>query len=230
MPESIPATTLADDAQPLDDCWNRIGVRGSKSCPRLVELVHCRNCPVYAAAAIRLLDRYMLQRDEPAEVEAQPLATDHATRSLLVFRLGEEWLALATRILVEVAPLAPIHTLPHQRGRALLGVANVRGALVACLSLVELLGLGASGVSATLSSRRVAPRMLVLAAPGGNLLAAVDEVDGIHAFNLELLAAAELDNTLDTTKCSRGVLQWRERSLRLLDEEQLLQSMIRSLA
>jgi len=76
----------------------------------------------------------------------------------------------------------------------------------------------------------VAPRMLVLATPGGNLLAAVDEVDGIHAFNLELLAAAELDNTLDTTKCSRGVLQWRERSLRLLDEEQLLQSMIRSLA
>ena len=34
-----------------------------------------------------------------------------------------------------------IHSLPHQRSRALLGVANVRGALVACLSLVELLGL-----------------------------------------------------------------------------------------
>ena len=230
MPESIAATSLADGAQPLDDCWNRIGVHGDKSCPRLLELVHCRNCPVYAAAAIRLLDRYALQRDELAEVEAQPLAADHATRSLLVFRLGEEWLALVTRSLVEVAPLSPIHSLPHPRARALLGVANVRGTLVACLSLAELLGLDTTGVPATLSNRRVAPRMLVLAAAGGNLLAPVDEVDGIHAFDLGLLVAAEQSSTLDAAKCSRGVLQWRGRSLRLLDEEKLLHSMIRSLA
>ncbi|NQD97010.1 chemotaxis protein CheW, partial [Pseudomonas sp. CrR25] len=41
---------------------------------------------------------------------------------------------------------------------------------------------------------------------------------------------AELDHALAAAKCSRGVLQWGERSLRLLDEEQLLQTMIRSLA
>jgi chemotaxis-related protein WspD len=231
MPESIPTTSLAEDAQPLDDCWNRIGVRGDKSCPLLIEHIHCRNCAVYAAAAIRLLDRYALRRDEAdALYEQPPPAVAEATRSLLVFRLGEEWLALATRVLVEVAPPAPIHSLPHQRASALLGVAHVRGALLACLSLVELLGLDATGIPAPTADKRVAPRMLVLAAPGGNLLAAVDEVDGIHGFNLDLLAAAELDNSLDAAKCSRGVLQWRERSVRLLDEEQLLQSMIRSLA
>ena len=27
---------------PIDDCWNRIGVRGDASCARLVEYVHCR--------------------------------------------------------------------------------------------------------------------------------------------------------------------------------------------
>lgn len=228
MPESIVATRLTDDAQPLDDCWNRIGVRGDKSCPRLAEQVHCRNCPVYAAAAIRLLDRYALHRDETDTPQAPE--TTAATRSLLVFRLGEEWLALASRILVEVAPLTPVHALPHPRGRALLGVANVRGALVACLSLVELLGLGGSAVSAVAAGGRAAPRMLVFAAAGGNLLAPVDEVDGIHPFDLGQLAAAELDNALDAAKCSRGVLQWRGRSLRLLDEDQLLHSMIRSLA
>ena len=229
MPEMIAATALADGAQPLDDCWNRIGVRGDKSCPRLPEHMHCRNCPVYAAAAVRLLDRYALQRDEADTLQA-PAAME-ATRSLLVFRLGEEWLALASRILVEVAPLAPVHALPHPRGRALLGVANVRGALLVCLSLIELLGLdGSGGPAAAAAGRRVAPRMLVLAAAGGNLLAPVDEVDGIHPFDLGLLAAAELDNALDAAKCSRGVLQWRGRSLRLLDEEQLLHSMIRSLA
>lgn len=228
MPESIPQA-LADDAQPLDDCWNRIGVRGDKSCPLLIEHIHCRNCAVYAAAAIRLLDRYALQRDGADELDTQPAAVAEATRSLVVFRLGEEWLALATRVLVEVAPPAPIHTLPHQRASALLGIANVRGALLTCLSLVELLGLDGTGKPAP-TGKRVAPRMLVLGVAGGNLLAPVDEVDGIHAFSLELLAAAEQDNTLDAAKCSRGVLQWRERSVRLLDEERLLQSMIRSLA
>ena len=77
-----------------------------------------------------------------------PSKRDVKTRSLLMFRLGEEWLGLATRSLVEVAPLQAIHSLPHQRSRALLGVANVRGALVACLSLVELLGLDASAAPA----------------------------------------------------------------------------------
>jgi chemotaxis-related protein WspD len=112
----------------------------------------------------------------------------------------------------------------------LLGVANVRGALLACLSLAELLGLDVGAVPAAAAGVRVAPRMLVLGAPGGNLLVAVDEVDGIHGFDLELLAEAERGNSLDAAKCSRGVLQWRGRSLRLLDEAQLLQSMIRSLA
>lgn len=230
MPEMIAASALNTDSQPLDDCWNRIGVRGDKSCPQLDEHVHCRNCPVYAAAAIRLLDRYALQRDEAQEESAAAPALAEATRSLLVFRLGEEWLALATRALVEVAPLTPIHALPHPRLRALLGVANVRGALVACLSLVDLLELDASTSQLSAASGRAAPRMLVLEAAGGSLLAPVDEVDGIHAFELGLLKAAEQNNSLDPSKCSLGVLQWRGRSLRLLDDQQLLQSMLRSLA
>lgn len=229
MAESIPMASPADDAQPLDDCWNRIGVRGDKSCPRLIEHVHCRNCPVHAAAAIRLLDRYALQQDEPDAACAQPAVTGGATRSLMVFRLGDEWLALPTHILVEVAPPAPIHRLPHPRTRAVLGVANVRGALLACLSLVELLGLEAGGEPPVVAGRR-SPRMLVLAAAGGSFLAPVDEVDGIHAFDLGQLAAAERDNPLDAARCSSGVLQWCGRSLRLLDPEQLLQTMIRSLA
>ena len=38
-------------AASINDCWNRIGVRGDASCPELEQHVHCRNCPVYSAAA-----------------------------------------------------------------------------------------------------------------------------------------------------------------------------------
>ncbi|ETF08296.1 chemotaxis protein CheW [Pseudomonas moraviensis] len=215
-----------EDARAIDDCWNRIGIHGDKSCPLLEEHIHCRNCSVYSAAATRLLDRYSLQQDQ-REAVVSKVETDVKTRSLLMFRLGEEWLGLATRTLVEVAPLQAIHSLPHQRSRALLGVANVRGALVACLSLVELLDL--DGSVAPASGGRVMPRMLIIAAHGGPVVVPVDEVDGIHAIDERILDAASQSGAQNSAKYTRGVLQYRGRSLRWLDEEQLLSAVTRSL-
>ncbi|WP_458725688.1 chemotaxis protein CheW [Pseudomonas mandelii] len=214
------------DAQAIDDCWNRIGIHGDKSCPLLIEHIHCRNCAVYSAAATRLLDRYALQQDDHEQVSVA-VEIDVKTRSLLMFRLGEEWLGLATRSLAEVAPLQAIHSLPHQRSRALLGVANVRGALVACLSLVELLGL--DGTASVTSGARVMPRMLIIAAHGGPVVVPVDEVDGIHAIDERILEAASQSGTQASARYTRGVLQFKGRSLRWLDEEQLLSAVTRSL-
>ena len=71
---------------PIDDCWNRIGVHGDKSCERLQAHIHCRNCEVHAVAAIRLLDRYALHREvEEEQASGEDLGE---TRSTLVFRLG----------------------------------------------------------------------------------------------------------------------------------------------
>ncbi len=212
----------------VDDCWNRIGVRGDKSCPKLLEHVHCRNCEVYAAAATRLLDRYSLSQEHVALYDQDKDTQQQITRSMIVFRLGDEWLALATRTLVEVSPLAPIHSLPHQRSRALLGVANVRGALVPCVSLTELLGLDPTTAKA---NGRIVPRLLILAAQGGNVVAPVDEVLGIQAFpenELDAASASQAGNAA-SGKFTRGVLLWQQRSVRLLDEDLLLHAVMRSL-
>jgi chemotaxis-related protein WspD len=217
-----------EDAQAIDDCWNRIGIHGDRSCPLLEEHIHCRNCPVYSAAATRLLDRYALTRNDQDYVLAAQAQIEVSTRSILVFRLREEWLGLPTRCLVEIAPLQTIHSLPHQRSRALLGVANVRGALVACLSLVELLGLDAT--AAVAASSRIMPRMLIVAAQGGPVVVPVDEVHGIHAIDEQLLDSASVSGTHANARFTRGVLQWKDYSLRLLDEEQLLSAINRSLS
>lgn len=215
-----------EEAQAIDDCWNRIGIHGDKSCPLLSEHIHCRTCAVYSTDATRLLDRYALQQDDRVQV-SNTVESEVKTRSLLMFRLGEEWLGLATRSLVEVAPLQAIHSLPHQRSGALLGVANVRGALVACLSLVELLGL--DGISNVASGTRVMPRMLIIAAHGGPVVVPVDEVDRIHAIDEQILDAASRSGTQASAKYPRGGLQFKGRSLRWLDEEQLLSAVTRSL-
>jgi len=218
---------VSNDAQAIDDCWNRIGIHGDRSCPLLVDHIHCRNCSVYSAAATRLLDRYALAQEQRVSIHSEELASEVQTRSLMVFRLGEEWLGLPTRCLVEVSPVQTIHSLPHQRSRALLGVANVRGALVACLSFVELLGLDSA--AAPTSAARVMPRMLILAAEGGPVVVPVDEVDGIHAIEARLLDTASVPAQNTQARYTRGVVQWKDRSLRLLDEEHLLSAVNRSL-
>lgn len=134
----------------LDDCWNRIGVRGDRSCERLAEVVHCRNCAVYARAADTLLDRARtldvhahadrLARDDPHTLEAPSFDRRQATESVLVFRLGDEWLAMPTRALRQVAPTRAIHRVPHRKHPAVLGVVNIEGALRLCISLSALLG------------------------------------------------------------------------------------------
>ncbi len=83
-----------EDAQAIDDCWNRIGIHGDKSCPLLAEHIHCRNCSVYSAAATRLLDRYSLRQEDREHSVVLEADSDVVTRSLLMFRLGEEWLGL----------------------------------------------------------------------------------------------------------------------------------------
>ena len=215
------------EALAIDDCWNRIGIYGDKSCPVLPEHIHCRNCSVYSAAATRLLDRYSFEQEHVEQYATRADERKVATRSLMIFRLGDEWLGLATRCLDEVAPMQPIHSLPHQRSRALQGVANVRGALVPCLSLIELLGLDPTLAGPT--SLRVMPRMLILAAHGGPVVVPVDEVDGIHNIEERVLNAASASGEHVSAKYTRGVLQWKTRSLRWLDEEQLLGAITRSL-
>ncbi|MBD2838114.1 purine-binding chemotaxis protein CheW [Pseudomonas sp. JM0905a] len=220
---------IASDQLPaVDDCWNRIGIHGDKSCERLAAHVHCRNCEVHAAAATLLLDRYALIREDTPSSVDDAEEDGRERRSTLVFRLGEQWLGIATRSLVEVAALNPIHSLPHQRALALLGVTNVRGALVACLSLVELLGLE-KGTEVN-GERRVVPRMLIFASQGGPLVAPVDEVDGIHGIPLDAVVDPGRAPDLAARQFASGVVQWRERSITLLDEGLLLQAMARSLA
>src|SRR5262245_39377192 len=87
------------------DCWNRIGVHGDHSCPELQRVVHCQNCPVFAAAGRRFLDGpsppgYL---EEWARRLADPIQESAADlHGVLIFRLGEEWLALRVKALAEV--------------------------------------------------------------------------------------------------------------------------------
>ena len=217
--------------QPVNDCWNRIGVRGDVSCPQLQEYVHCHNCPVHATAALALLDR-----EPPAGTHAgwtahfaeEPAAPTGGAVPLFVFRVGRDWLAMPTGLVAEVAPERTVHTLPHRRRGAVLGVVNVHGALVVCLSLGAVLGLDAAP-SALTERQFERARMLLLR--HDTLLAAcpVDEVSGIHR-----VAPAALVETpaaiADARACVTHVWTWRGGAVGVLDQKLLVHAIRRSLA
>lgn len=163
------------------DCWRRIGVTGDRSCPELERHVHCRNCAVYADAALRKLQLPV----EPSYREAwarelarpePPVAPTDA--AAMVFRVGAEWLAVPVALAATVAPPAPVHRLPHRSGGALLGVVNVGGRVLPAVSLAPLLGIETAGVPAPLG-RHAFERLLVLVLAGRRVAVPVAEVHGI---------------------------------------------------
>src|SRR4249919_88220 len=133
-------------AQPgivIDTCWNRIGVHGDATCQELEQYVHCHNCPVYSRGALALLDRARVHDLAEATrlFAADKQEQQRGGQSAFLFRVGTEWLAIATSVLDEVADLRSIHSLPHRRSGVVLGLANVRGELIVCVSLAQLLGI-----------------------------------------------------------------------------------------
>jgi chemotaxis-related protein WspD len=215
----------------MTDCWNRIGVHGDSSCQELKQHIHCRNCPVYSAAAVKLLDAdpppgyLQAWTNQLAQGEAQ---TELDSRSVLVFRVGAEWLALPAAALQEIAAVRPIHSIPHHRNGVLLGLANIRGELRICISLQRMLGLEAAPASLP-QKRLTSKRLLVIHREGDRTVCPVDEVHGIERFGASELAPVPATVAGAAATYTRAVVSWRGNSVGLLDIELLFHTVNRSL-
>lgn len=99
---------------------------------------------------------------EWAEHFRAPLASGEAAdASAVAFRIGAEWLALPTPMLLRVAPHVLPHRVPHRKGRGLRGIVNVGGQLYPCIALADLLGIDADGGSARTGRHTFARLLLV---------------------------------------------------------------------
>lgn len=219
----------------IDDCWNRIGVRGNGSCPELKQHVHCSHCPTHAAAALALLDR-QAPPDYLADCTRHTARASEAGQaeggSAVIFRIGTEWLALPTPVFQEVVALPAIHSLPNRRG-VVQGVANVRGELLVCVSLGSVLGLVSTTQAAETGHARqrlASRRLVVIGLDGQRLGFAVDEMRGMARFDPTALKAVPATVARATATYSKAILAWQEHAVGLLDEQLLFYTLERSLA
>jgi chemotaxis-related protein WspD len=142
----------------------------------------------------------------------------------MVFRLGAEWFALRTQVCVEVASMRPIHSLPHRRNGAVLGLASVRGELVVCISLAVIMGL----------ERRlpaVGPqRLLEIGWKEGAVALPVDEVNGVHRFRAEDFTPTPATVSQAQARYTQALVASGNRTIGFLDDERLRDAINRNLA
>jgi chemotaxis-related protein WspD len=236
--DAAPDTDPVMDQPGIDMCWSRIGVRGDSSCPKLREHVHCRNCPIFGAAALSLLDRapssdyladWTRHFAQAAERSSAPTQAG-AARSVVIFRVGVEWLALPTSMFAEIAEPRVIHSLPHRRGGALLGIVNVRGELLICLSLAKLLGHEEGPAARRESGTTARRRLLVVGNDGSRIVFPVDEVHGVHRVGTDDLSETPATIAKAPTTYTIGMLAWQGRIIGCLDGALLLAGLDRILA
>ncbi len=230
------AVDVTREAGAIDDCWNRIGIRGDQSCERLAEVQRCLNCPVYASGAARLLDR-PLTRDELADAARRgaeapsrdALEHEDARESVLAFRIGDEWLALPTGVVRQILDDRPIHSLPDRRSRAVLGIVNVRGTLRIAVSLANLFEIEVGPARAADGVRGAFTRMLVVAHRGEPVVFPVDEVEGVLRFGAAERTPPPATVARAGVAHTRAVFAWRDRVIGLIDEDRLFDTLLRSL-
>jgi chemotaxis-related protein WspD len=227
MTRLIPAAEFAAANFEIVSCWKRIGIEGDKSCPELQRHVHCRNCPVFSLAAAAFLDREL-----PAETALSATGTfssaaakqnaEARSESATIFRIGSEWFGLPTLAADEVIGLRPIHSLPRRRNSGLLGLVNIRGELVICLSIAVLL----VGAAACASAQA---RLIVVRPPRGRLALPVDEVLHVHHYSLSELQALPATVARSPSRFTRALLPCADKVIGLLDEQALFDALHQSL-
>lgn len=219
----------------IDDCWNKIGVWASskqRSCPRLEQVVHCANCEIFSQAG-----KTLLEGDAPAgylEEWAKLLATSKSRKkyeasSIILFRLGDEWLGVETGLLDEVVPIRPIHSVPHRKGSILKGLTNIRGELQLCVSIGRLMNITRGETAGTNVIKGIYERMVVISFNGVKFVFPVSEVRGVCRFSEHDVQEAPATALNCSVHYLRGMLDIDGRHVGVIDHKLLFPALERAI-
>ena len=108
--------------QTKDRCWKRIGVWGREMprCPKLDQVIHCRNCEVFTQAGRNLLERALPEeyKEEWGSILVKKKGEEPTGAiAVVVFRVESEWMALPAGLFAEIIDNVSIHTLPIEKPR-----------------------------------------------------------------------------------------------------------------
>ena len=212
----------------IDDCWNRIGLWAGpqRSCERLAEFVHCRNCPVYKSAGRELLERPVELVDAADLQVAEP--RNLADTSYTCFRIHQEWFALPTDGVISVVDPLEVRKVPHLNRDVIEGICYYNGESLLAIDLAALIsGLAQSKVSG--SNKKSFARFMLLESPLGRLALRVSEVWGTQRCASGELKPLVTQQNDQASSLVRFRLDWQQQALSVIDDDALFRELERQL-
>lgn len=219
----------------IDDCWNKIGVWAKikqRSCPRLEEVIHCANCEIFSQAGKSLLESEAPEGylDEWSRLLAvSKTSKNYDSSSVILFRLGDEWLGIETSLLDEVVSMRPVHSVPHRKGAVLKGLTNIRGELQLCVSIGRLMNITRGEISGTNVVKGIYERMVVMSFNGVRFVFPVSEVRGVCRFNEHDVQEAPATAMNCSVHYLRGMLDVEGRHVGIIDHKLLFPALERAI-
>lgn len=220
-----------DPSNSPDACWRRIGIWGDRTCDKLADHIHCRQCPAWSSAAGQLLRESARETDiesHTTRIAAPVIPPETNTQSAIAFRLGANWFALPIERFREITGRRVIHTIPG-RQNAVRGLVNIRGQLLVCIALETILGLPQTDAAPTPTPTPTSAdgerrgRFMVLGDPNGDVVVPVDDVPGIINYSPEKLEPiSETDR--DAGRHIAGGLSIDERLIAILRPDRVFES------
>lgn len=148
--------------------------------------------------------------------------------AIVIFSLGEEHLALSSLVVGQMTTMRRLHRIPHMRSPVIRGVVNINGRLRLFVSLGALLEIGET-VSYETSERIDDIPMIMIEQNGEVWTFAVDKILGVFRCDLNQMKNVPVTVAKSTANYVKGILNWRDHQVALLDEELLFFSLRRSL-
>ena len=214
-------------------CWKTVGVWGSEEprCPKLEEVIHCRNCDQFTQEGRNLLERELSEeyRNEWGQIFAvKKIEAPVGTVALVIFRIEDEWLSLPAKLFAEIVDMRPVHTLPHKRNPVLLGLINIHGEIQICVSLKELIGLESEKGNEQIEKKGQALMMMVIK-NDERWVFPVNEISEIYHIHPDILQNVPVSVTKSKSAFSKGIFKWKNRNVAFLDDELLFYTLRRNI-
>lgn len=139
--------------------------------------------------------------------------------SAVIFRIGEEWLALPTGACAEIAPIPPLHSIPLRTNAVFRGLANVRGEVQLCVSLHGLFGIPEPEPPGAPTGR-----LLIIEDREGTWAFPADEIAGVHRIPSSLMREGPATLGSGIIR-GRRIFTWEGKTAGLLDIERLFEAL-----
>ena len=208
----------------VDNCWNTRGVWSNvdDKCERLVEYIHCRNCPVFSSEGKRVLDRqapvgYLKGWRKALAINKKDQAVD--SQSVLVFRVSDEWLAFPAGCLHEIAEKRSIHRIPRNINTDIAGVVNIGGEVRVCYSLQSILGIKESREAENNNKSVATGRFIVALLAGQYYVFFADQISELSLYNSDEVMPVPATLKYKGKNFISGVIRHNKNNVAVLDAD-----------